>query len=414
MLVCFGARTMKCALAVSLLATTIGCSSDDNSRVTFSAGPTPLAFAAVQNGDGPWIAIEPANDGTYSFRADAATYGIMTACLDERITWIAIMHGTTAEMTSANVDCHASVGPFGNLAVSVRGVTDPQTTSIHFADRGVVHPPGMFTLPMVPAGTWDLFAVRQQGAPPDVIHDRMIRRNEVTLTEGATTAVELDFDADGFAPESHVVMFDGGPPEQTTTVVTRLRNQPGGTYLDFGHRFDATFPALPASKLRADDVHSVSVTAYAPGGRSFRQMRRWMVAAQDFTPTFPVLPEGPIVSSEGATPYLKMRATLPTSRDADRVDVTYRQVTPDDFTVWSIALTPAYAAGIGEYTLPDLTNLAGFSTDWGLVGEHPVDWDFDTTSSDGDVRDLFDSAVPAEKLDGRTDLITHQRGRFPR
>lgn len=394
----------------------MGCNADDVSPdiVTFTGGPTPLSFAAAQDGDGPWFAVTPSANGTYSFEPSGPAYGIAAVCGDEAFASIMVVQATVAETTSPSFPCSIYPETFGTIQGTISGAPSGQFVTVHIANRIDWSGAGDYTT-MSPTGEWDMFAVRTVGPVLTVLPERIVRENAVVVSEAAPVPVDFDFMAEGFAVETHSVSIEGAQPNESVEVRVDLENEPGNTMLQLGPFENGSYSAFPPSELQADESHLVTATATSPDRTAYRQVRRWFVAAEDFTAAFPPFPAPPQVGSASPTPYLLMRGAI-ASGDIDRYDFVYSQPRgTSSYVTWTATLTRGYAAaGATEYTLPDLSALAGFAPSWGLTPGVAVEWQVLTTSSNAGVGDLLDVDQPAARLDGRADEITQQTGRFPR
>ncbi|HEU4615633.1 MAG TPA: hypothetical protein VFS15_26240 [Kofleriaceae bacterium] len=243
----------------------------------------------------------------------------------------------------------------------------------------------------------------------------MIRKDAVTVVENTATVVNFDFATEGFAMEPHSVALEGVASGETTKVEMRLRNKPGGTSFS-SQLADGSYLALPTSELRGDDIHAITATAYAADGSSYRQLRRWFVAAEDFTATLPAVPPPGLIGSDTADPYIRMRATIPDGFDADLYDLVYTQLTStQSHMTWDVKLTKGYiaAGNVATYTLPDFTVLDSFKLSWGFMPAIEVEWQVFTMFSDAGVADLVHVDQSAAALDGRLQEITQRSGHFP-
>lgn len=404
--------SVAAAFVVSALA---GCSDDDgDGTVRFSASAKPFAFAAAQDGDGPWFVVEPSSNGEYAFPVTSATYGIAFVCTYASYATVTIVRATPKETTSPRFECVAFDEGTATLTGTFAGTMPGQLASVNVSYLTTFTDAGTYTAAMLPAGQWDVFAMRRIGQFQPIVADRIIRRDSVMLSSDSSTVLDFDFEAEGFAPDARTVSFEGVESTDPREVSVNLRNQPGGTYLAFGPFTNDGYLGLPVSELRGDDIHSITATAYGPDRRTFRQVRRWLRALEDFTAVLPPFPALPQVDAEASTPYVRMRGTVPAGLDADRYDFVYVQsVQSNSSLAWIATLTRGYVAtGATQYTLPDLTSLAGFSPAWGLLPAVTVDWQFITMSTDGTVADLLEAGQSAAALDGRRDEITQQTGRF--
>lgn len=392
-------------IRLSTLALALGGCSDDsggNSTITFTAGPTPLTFAAAQVAEGPWQVITPSTDGKYRIAADGPTYGIVAVCGES--STVTVLHATTSETTTPNVDCSSwNVETPATLMGTISG---SETASLVIASVQA-SAQGSYSR-MAPVGTWDVFALDRPSTPT-----KIIRKNDVTLVESAPTVLDFDFATEGFAPERHTVTFQGLETGETTTVWGDLRTTHGGTWVPVSMSNDGSYQGLPASELRADDILRVSAMALTPDG-SNRQVRRWVAATDDFSAALSPMPTAWPVGADTPDPYLRMRAAIPSELDADRVDLVYSQQQGSGSMMWNATLSSGYiaAASLDAYTLPDLSALEGFMSNWMLDPGSSVDWQIVQTSSTASANDVLGTDQNASADVGRTDTITQFNGDF--
>lgn len=377
--------------------------------------PRAAGVRGLQVGDGPWTVITPTADGDYTFAADGPTYGIAVVCVDGTAAAIDVVQASVDEATSVSFDCNHYRESPTSFTGSIAGKPADQAVSLHVADYSQYTTRDAYgTAKLIPIGTWDIFAVRRQNQTNAVLADRIIRKTAVKLPEGAATGLNFDFAAEGVDLETHEVTVAGAPASEVETR-THLRNRPGGTPVELGPYPDAGFRTLPASALRDDDIHAITVTATAADRASYRAVRQWMLAGADITANLPALPEAPQIDAETAAPYIRMRGTVPAGLDADRYQLVYRQPMRSAMTVtWTASLTRGYVAAAGStYALPDFTPVAGFVPSWGLEPGIEVAWELVTASSDKGVASLLDAQRSAAKLDGQREQITERKGVFP-
>lgn len=398
---------------VSALLVVAGCTGDGGRTVTFSAGPTSLVFAAAQDGDGEWNVVTPSDDGTYEISVTAPTYGIALVCGDGSIRGVTIVQAAVAETTSPSFECSSLASGGGSISGSLAGTSAGHGVSVHVGYARFFTTDASYSGSNLPAGEWDVFALRQSEPFRTIDTDRVVRKNAVMIPQGGSVVVDFDFATEGFDIESHTVSIEGEQVDDRTYIATSLRNVPRGELLELGSLTADRILTLPRSALRDDDIHAVNI--YAPGPeRSTRRVRRWFVAAKDFTAVLPTVPPPPVIESASSGSPLLMRGTIPDGLDVDEYMFSYTQHAETTLVMWTVTLTRGYVdAGHPSYTLPDLTGLAGFDATLGFVPGTSVDWGFSTTSSDRDVGELLTAYPSAAKLDGREDVITTRWGRIP-
>ena len=379
--------------------------------VTF-ASADPLAFAAAQDGSGPWQAFTGGVGSNYGLEVTGERYGIAYACAGAAGSSIAItvIQATVTETTRVTAACGGlSTASPVTISGTVSGLSSAQTAQVDIASKSASVTAAAPTYSLsVPAGTWDLFARRMTTAPT---FDRMIRRNAITAAAGAT--LNLDFATEGFAPETRTVTFQGVSATETTGLLVIFRNTLGGSPFGLGSPSAGSYFAIPAAQLRTGDYHSIVASASDPatGGR---RVRRVAIAATDFTAVMPPMIAAPVIAVGTTTPYLRPRASIPAGLASDRYDIGYSQVesSPNMRTrSWALQLTRGWitAANATDYTVPDLSAITGFQAWWGLVAG-ATNWQQFSQSSNGGVPDLLRADQTPAALDGREYKITQRDG----
>jgi hypothetical protein len=381
--------------------------------VTF-ASADPLAFAAAQDGSGPWQAFAGGVGPNYALQVTGERYGIAYGCASaagDAIT-MTVIQATVSETTRVTVACGGlSTAPLGMITGMVGGFTDPQAARIDVASRGqqVMEAAPTYIL-SVPTGTFDLFARRMTGSP---MFDRMIRRNSVII--GANTTLNLDFTSEGFAPDARTVTFQGVSATETAGLAVIFRNPLGGSSFNLGQFPSGTYLAIPASQLRSGDYHSVVATATESGGGVGRWVRRTYVGTMSFTAVMPPMITPPVLTVGASTPYLRPRGSIPAGLGSDRYDLSYTQADTSTSTtrsrIWAVQLTGGWiaAAVASDYTVPDLSVVAGFQSWWGLAAGSTY-WQQFANWSDAGAADLLRADQSPAELDGREYKVVQRTG----
>jgi hypothetical protein len=380
--------------------------------VTLSSADA-LAFAAGQDGDGAWRALTaPGTAQSYTLDVNGARYGLAYGCLNTAgdNIGITVVQATVSETTRVTVACGglSTVAPV-TIMGTVSGLSSAQTAQIDIGGKAatVTAAAPMYSVSL-PPGTWDLFARRITTAPT---FDRMIRRNSVTAAAGAT--FNLDFATEGFAPEMHTITFQGVSASETTGILVIFRNTAGGSPFGLSSPSPGNFFSIPAAQLRTGDYHSIVASASDPAAGG-RRVRRINAAAVNFTATMPPMIAAPVLAVGATTPYVRPRASVPAGLASDRYDIGYSQVESSPLMrtrSWALQLTRGWitAAAATEYSVPDLSAVAGFQAWWGLVAG-TTNWQQFSHSSNAGVADLLRADQTPTELDGREYKITQRDG----
>jgi len=371
-----------------------------------------FAFAAYQDGDGAWQSFAGGVGANFTFAVTGERYGVAYGCLNvaNDNIGITVIQATVAETTRVTAGCGGlSTAAPVTIMGTIAGLSSTQTAQVDIGGKSAAPTAAAPTFSIsLPPGTFDLFARRMTAAP---VWDRMIRRNGVTVTMGAT--FNLDFATDGFAPETHTITFQGVSATETTGVLVIFRNTLGGSPFGLGSPAAGSFFAIPATQLRTGDYHSIVASASDPatGGR---RVRRIAIGATDFTATMPPMIAAPVLGVGATTPYVRPRASIPTGLTADRYDLGYTQseTAPARTRSWSLQLTRGWitSAAATEYTVPDLSAVTVWQTWWGLAVALSTNWQQFSQTSNGGVADLLRADQTAAELDGREYKITQRDG----
>jgi len=371
-----------------------------------------FAFAAYQDGDGAWQSFAGGVGANFTFAVTGERYGVAYGCLNvaNDNIGITVIQATVAETTRVTAGCGGlSTAAPVTIMGTIAGLSSTQTAQVDIGGKSAAPTAAAPTFSIsLPPGTFDLFARRMTAAP---VWDRMIRRNGVTVTMGAT--FNLDFATDGFAPETHTITFQNVSATETTGVLVIFRNTLGGSPFGLGSPAAGSFYAIPATQLRTGDYHSIVASASDPatGGR---RVRRIAIGATDFTATMPPMIAAPVLGVGATTPYVRPRASIPTGLTADRYDLGYTQseTAPARTRSWSLQLTRGWitSAAATEYTVPDLSAVTVWQTWWGLAVALSTNWQQFSQTSNGGVADLLRADQTAAELDGREYKITQRDG----
>ena len=371
-----------------------------------------FAFAAYQDGNGAWQSFAGGVGANFTFAVTGERYGVAYGCLNvaNDNIGITVIQATVAETTRVTAGCGGlSTAAPVTIMGTIAGLSSTQTAQVDIGSKSAAPTAAAPTFSIsLPPGTFDLFARRMTAAP---VWDRMIRRNGVTVTMGAT--FNLDFATDGFAPETHTITFQNVSATETTGVLVIFRNTLGGSPFGLGSPAAGSFYAIPATQLRTGDYHSIVASASDPatGGR---RVRRIAIGATDFTATMPPMIAAPVLGVGATTPYVRPRASIPTGLTADRYDLGYTQseTAPARTRSWSLQLTRGWitSAAATEYTVPDLSAVTVWQTWWGLAVALSTNWQQFSQTSNGGVADLLRADQTAAELDGREYKITQRDG----
>ncbi|HMG23785.1 MAG TPA: hypothetical protein VK607_20770 [Kofleriaceae bacterium] len=360
-------------------------------RRPFAAGDTaPAAFLAVQDGDGAWTAL--ADDrGVYRARLAADRYGVAIGCRSRESSSIAIYQRTAAD--GLELRAPSCLGDTIQLDVAIVHVPEGAVSYVSTpggADGGGGDATYVFHDPPGPA---ELFVSLSDAS------GRISRISRVPMFDlVAARTINIDFWLEGAAPEdrSLSVAPAGGDPARVTTSVIR----PTGDYaLSTGVPVGApaTYQMLPAALQQPGDLFDVTLavgarsagfTARAPGALAF-ELPPALVAAEPTMAVAPVL--HPVFAFRTAAAALAVERYLLHAHTARSPDDASRDWTAELSAAWT-------GAGAVSYAFPDLSSVAGFSSEFALF-TGPVRWSVQRTET-----------TTAEPIDGRVTRSSSRSG----
>jgi hypothetical protein len=361
-----------------------------------SCDPTqiPVLFA-VQNGTGPWMRITPTNNAfTFTMGATGAV-AIVTKSGANATTQA--LYASGAEIASIIVanPCGGSAtgtktlnGTFANGGSISSGYTARVVVGGASFTKASDNLQG-FTLPNVASGPRDLIASRTcepghqcvslsaNGPGLDVM---LLRRG--TNYGNNTTIPVIDFanTTESFAPKvGGVVISNLGAAQASLNTWLISANGESDSYYSYSgagvNGLGLPFYGLPDTLLRSGDFHFISAAVPDGSGSAtfrFAQILEHSPSVQTVT-LGPQLGAATTVATLGTTPYLRLRASIPSQS-------TYTGGAIAEFkqsaNAVSILMSAAYIGSAGAtWTLdiPDLSG-AGYDPAWALASGSGVSW----------------------------------------
>jgi hypothetical protein len=341
-------------------------------------------WLAVQSGTGAWTRITPVNNA-FTF-TPGATNGVALVTQGGGETHTEVLYASGNELTSlalagfctytAPTGTKRLNGTLGNAGQISQGFV----ARVIFGGSVFTRTQDVqqnFTLTDVPKGPRDLVASRQ---PPLNLNlnNRMVLRRGTNYTNGSNIPL-IDFGSvESFVPTTgsvtitpftdpvdfEVGLITANGSSAPYYIGTGVVGASGGTR--------ATFFGLPDSLLQPTDFHGISLSTGS--GTTFRVIEMMMhtVSAQ-FAMFGPPLGSVTKPATIGTTPYLRLRAQIPTVATYTSVaDVELSQNTNSV----SVLMTAAYVGSTPTtwtVDVPDLSG-AGYDTRWALQNGAGVSW----------------------------------------
>lgn len=360
-------------------------------------------FVALQDGDGAWTRLQ-GTGSTFAFELTASRGGV--AWVEDRSfgTHMEVFFGSAEELRFFGLQrCDDEPGEGFSVSGSVEGlgVTQQAFVTLGTAATQVLPQLGSsFTLNNVREGTQDLVAtlstLSSSGGDPTIELERLLLRRNLNPTPGMTLA-PLDFDgAEAFEPVDVSVTIQNLDGQRAVSNSFFLTGN-GTTGLLFGGGLgstspDQTVPGIPASRAVAGDLQMVTTLAF-PGDPSQVDLARGVFA---FGP-----PAAALTVALGPELTTLQVQALPTAGDGSgRVGVAYpiqsaydrhwtASFTQDATTAQprsvAIQLSADYrgsSSGEAELEIPDLSDVPGWDSSWGLEVGGNTEWVFSATGGD--------------------------------
>jgi hypothetical protein len=316
-------------------------------HVPFVDGDTEAApLVAVQDGDGPWTAIE-SDHGVYRVHLASDRHGVAIACRVGASSFVELRQRVAADGLELRERACAP-DPI-ELDVWVRNVPAGSFAYISTAGQAISGGGDATYAFRAQPGATDLFASLVDGTGR---MSRLVRMPTFDLT--STKTIAIDFAIQGVAPDDRRLVLAGADPARVTTSVIR----PTGNYaLSAGAAAGAppTYQMLPPALQLPGDLFEVTV---AIGSRSASITR----AAPDTltidlpgevsarAPAVVIAPVlHPVFSFATTTSDLPLQRYLLQVRTSRGPDDVYRE--------WRADLSAAWIAGAAsvQYAFPDLS-----------------------------------------------------------
>ncbi|HEX8109538.1 MAG TPA: hypothetical protein VF516_17525 [Kofleriaceae bacterium] len=372
-------------------------------KITFTLTSAPSdveAFgfvAAYQDGDGAWKPAPARSGDTYAFDVSSATWGFAYTCqVNVRIAGVVTdlrdvveYHFAVAERTSltddiltrctdriATVELSGTISPLPSAGTTYRVAYNDTAV---FIDRTT----GKYDMLVAP-GTHDLLVLHgsEHNTPGDFLIDAAVVQRNLAVTAAMTRDVAAN-NATATKSLSVSVSVPGQTPmssETTTNLFTA-----NGTAVSMAHvtkppQTQLASTALANSQLAAGDVYDQRVTVEFVKGQAVTTTMA--TTATTTTPanvsiTTAPTPLGatPMTTSAATMPYPRFRSTWPTYAGAVGYTRTLAQTppaagcggSPACTITWTAWVAPGAVGAMPSYTMPDLSQLPGWSTALGFV-----------------------------------------------
>jgi len=368
-----------------------------------------VAFAATQDGSGPWTAATVTNNSVTFNMASGRGAVAYVVTPSGTSSGVVVLYGTRAEMhsTAACPTPPATKTLTGSVA-NVSVIAGEYAGIAMGGGSATVNPfpSANFTLNNVPTVATDLIAGRIAqtllggGGFTAVMNKGIIRRG-LNPAAGSVLPV-LDFNAaEAFTPVTRTITFASTNGEVLGVSVAFLTgagtttSSALGILSDFSSTASTTrqYPAVP--NTQAGDIHGITAfTIPTTGAVSVtRGLIGYYKDGLDRTLTF-----GPSIAatftSSGASSNVRVRSqhtVVPEYNQGFAINLVQNAAGTN--RSWNLNVFPSYLSGATsvDVTTPDFSGLAGWNGGWNLLGTHPITSIF--TGTGGSVTGLLDGSV---------------------
>lgn len=351
------------------------------------ADDNPVWFAA-QDGEGAWRRVNPSASGSFDFSVSSGKAGVAMLTNDG----LFVIYATTDELKSNFPSCGGSVR---SITGSVVGYTTSDDVNLAVGTSSTVvfgtdSPPAPFTLAAVDATANDLVAVRYRQTSFEAFPNNVVIRRNVSGT--STSTVDFASATEAGAPLNRTLSvsnLEAGEElkvysyvglRSTTANIAAYEAAPA---LSSGQA-TAPFYGVAGSRLEAGEGQMIYVNAgktiLAANTHGSRFMTFVFTNPSDRSMTL-----GPALGNVTLTGTARPSASYNVQSGYDNLyDVVYKQGSGTNTRQVEVVATNSYLDGATTVTLtvPDLSDVSGFSSSWLLVPGVAAGWAFLATNAD--------------------------------
>jgi hypothetical protein len=367
-----------------------------------ASGPINAKLVAVQDGDGPWTALT-GTAGVYTATVHGDRYGVLTSCVSGLYSGPSIWYAAVSDGTALYFDDCADPGPAAaGISGAVTGAATGDAASVLDA---------YFDQADVPAGmtayTLSTFVGAERLIAEDLVNMRPVKLATVDATVADAATVNFDLST-GFAPVTHALSGNG-----IAAANLGYRDAHGIAIIDRAASPFDTFRAIPADKLGS------GLNRLLVGDANGSSVIRYFKDPVDQQVTLPAPPQLAQQPTATKTPYPAVHFIVPVQAGTI-YDLSFSTTNNSTMNTrgFSIEMTPAwivktYAGGSIDYSAPDLSSLAGWTTDFQPEAGIALDWSVSPTKNTN--VDWFPSVAPGTMFDhdGSELAFTSASGQLP-
>lgn len=365
-------------------------------KITFTlnnvpSNPEAFTFvAAYQDGDGAWQPVPAPSGDTYTFDVGSATWGFAYTCqvnvtvagAGTNLRDVVEYHFAVAERTSLTEDILARctdrityVELSGTISNFPTG-TGSGTYRVAYNGNSIFFDKttGKYDMLVAP-GTHDLLILHgtDQGTPGDFLVDHAIVQRNVAVNATTTLPTVNLNNTPQVQTQKLSVQLSGFTPKSSETTTNLFTGN--GTVVPVAQLTKSlASAALAASQAAAGDVYDQRVTVGLTANQSVTLTTATTTPANVSITAAPTPLGAPTTASAATTPYPMFRSTWPGYASAVGYTWTLAQTPPaagcggaNCTITWTALVSPGAVGAMPSYTMPDLSNLQGWSKAFQLV-----------------------------------------------
>ncbi|MEP6621937.1 MAG: hypothetical protein ABJE47_21620 [bacterium] len=368
--------------SVSLSTTAAASGSTGNIAWQFCDVTNLPVWFAYQDGSGAFTRVTPTNN-LYKFDIASAKGAVAFVTTTAANTFqTAIFYGTPAELTELGTgQCQAGTSVIKRLTGTVAGMAGGESAMITFGGRTAsLNANGAFVLDSAADGSRDLIAAKSivalNGTGVTTTLNKVIIRRGINPAAGSAIPA-LDFSAgEAFAPVQKTLTVANGNGETSSLTVGYFTAQTASAalYVDIGTSGAATRPyfGIPAANQTATDRHFAAVSSIGSVSATAQTLRLATIFfkdAIDRTITLGAAPSAVTITSVATTPSPRLRAQATAQSDySNLITSSFAQLSSGVTRNVLIYQTMGHrgAAAAWDVSMPDLSAVAGWDSNWAL------------------------------------------------
>jgi len=341
---------------------------------TYEVMPVTPPWVAYQDGEGSWQRLA-GEDGVFKFPVTSPRYGVAVACdaPGSDAQWIGLMLATVAETVNPRIACPIAANPTDTVSGTVTGVPPGYGSEVDaylFGDW-IEAGNGEYSF-ATRSGTRDVIAAMgtYYTATGSTVRRVILLRDRQISSSG--TRFDFDFATQGVDLTANAQVSCSGISQGDQVSTVASYQTVGGSELALftGATPNFTFLLIPQAERRTGDYYAIS--AYVTGTGGSRSKTKLVTDPSSVELSLPPANATSAVDRVTASPYIRLKATLPDAAEATYFRVRYTNFSDGLGRDWFSIITPGWVSQQRSFTLPDFSAVSGWDNSWGLLRGSPI------------------------------------------